>query len=286
MTAETGAADAESALMLLRVSQQRFDLGRAAWPALDLPFEAFQRYFLKHATAAELPLEDHAGDMYLACACACGDPRSFVALEGLCAGVVARAVKSIDSSPVFVEEVLQTTRERLLVGEHGEPGKIAQYAGRASLASWLCAVAVRAAITLRRRKGEQGHEPFKEEKDARLSRGGPEFEYLRARYQHTFEDSVRVAIKQLPAKQRLLLRLNLVDGMGIDTIAAVYQVGRSTAARWLQGARNALLREARREVCAQLRLTSTELDSLAIDMRSDLQVSVLSLLAADAGTDE
>jgi RNA polymerase sigma-70 factor (ECF subfamily) len=256
-----------------------FEVGRARWPQLALEFDAFNRYFARHARGAVPPCHEHSADMYLACACGSGIDGALAAFECTLLGDMARAVASIDSSGAFIEEILQATRERLFVSRGGQPGKIANYAGRASLRSWLCAVAVRSAISWRRRKGEQRHKPFAAEADRRLAHGGPEFEYLRARYKVVFEDAVRSAVKQLPAKERMLLRLHFVDGMSIDKLGTVYRVGRSTAARWLASARRVLLEKARQELHTRLRLTSTELDGLAAEMRSQLEVSLVPLLA-------
>jgi RNA polymerase sigma-70 factor (ECF subfamily) len=264
---------------VLAAAQRAFELGRAAWPKLALEFDTFNRYFARHAKAAALPRDVHAADMYLACACGYGIDGALAAFERTVVSIMARAVASIDSSGAFVEEVLQATREQLFVRRSGHPGKIVDYAGRSSLKSWLCAVAVRSAISRRRRKGEQRHKAFAADEDRRLAQGGPEFDYLRGRYKGVFEDAVRSAIKQLSAKERMLLRLHLADGMSIDKLALVYKVGRSTAARWLASARGTLLARARADLCAKLGFASSELDSLAADLRSQLEVSVLKLLA-------
>jgi RNA polymerase sigma-70 factor (ECF subfamily) len=264
---------------LLPAAERAFELGRAVWPKLALEFDAFNRYFARHAQAAVLPRDVHAADMYLACACGYGVEGALAAFERTVVGNMARAVASIDSSGAFIEEILQTTREQLFVRRDGAPGKIVDYAGRASLRSWLCAVAVRSAISRRRCKGEQPHKAFAANEDGRLARGGPEFEYLRGRYKGVFEEAVRSAIQQLPAKERMLLRLHLVDGMSIDKLGVVYRVGRSTAARWLASARRVLFERSRQELHARLRLTSTELDSLATEIRSQIEVSIVPLLA-------
>jgi RNA polymerase sigma-70 factor (ECF subfamily) len=266
---------------LCSAAKRQFDAGRAAWPSIALEFEAFERYFARHATVEIPPGELHASDMYLACACSYGIASALAELEGTFRNDVARAVASIDSSHAFVEDTLQATRERLLTGKG--PSKIADYAGRSSLRSWLCAVAVRWAIGQRRRKREQHHEPFNTEHDMRLVSKGPDFEYLRRRYKSVFEQAVRTAVDRLPAKQRLLLRLNLVDGMSVDKLGTVYRVGRSTAARWLATARQELLEGVRRHLRHELRVTSAELDSLGADLRSQLDVSLHKLLARTNG---
>lgn len=254
-----------------------FDAGKATWPNVDLSLDDFARYFSAHA-ASDAPPETHAADMYLACACSLGNDAALVALERGALADVARAVATIDSSEAFVQEILQATRERLLVRAGGAPSKMAEYGGRASLRSWLSAVAVRWAIGVRRRKAEQRHEAFDADRDERLARATPELEYLRGRYKAAFETALHRAIGALPPKERMLLRLNVVDGLSVDKLATLYNVGRSTAARWLAAARTALLEEAREALRRELGLSASEIDSLAADLRSQLDVSLLRLL--------
>jgi RNA polymerase sigma-70 factor (ECF subfamily) len=257
-----------------------FELGRAAWPQILLEFDAFCRYFGRHA-AAGIPPDDRAADMFLACACGEGVAAALSALESAHSRDVARAIASIDSCPTFVEETLQAMRERLFTRCGPDPGKIADYGGRASLRSWLRTVSVRAAISIRRRKAEQRHELLAEPGDERIARGGPEFEYLLARYKQVFESAVQRALERLSPKERMLLRLTVIEGMSIDQLSVAYHVGRSTAARWIAGARAALFEKARREVHEQVLMTSSELDSLAVTLQSQLDVSVLDLLRCE-----
>jgi RNA polymerase sigma-70 factor, ECF subfamily len=263
---------------LAELTRQRFEVGRAVWPDLVLEFEVFEPYFHRHSLATRPPCEEYAPDMYLACACGQAIDGAIAALERTLVSDMARALGSIDSSHEFVEEMLQATRERLFVGKGVGAGKILEYGGRASLRSWLCAVAVRVAISHKRRKVEQRHRSFDTRADRRLGNGGPELDYLRRRYKHSFEDAVRSAIQSLTPRDRMLLRLNVLDGMSIDRLGTTYRVGRSTAARWLANARRTLFERTRRELQTKLRLTSTEIDALAADMQSQLDVSVGRLL--------
>jgi RNA polymerase sigma-70 factor (ECF subfamily) len=269
-TASTASGDA---------AKLRFARCRAAWPQFDLAYDEFERHVALHVGSEGHLAEAHAEDLYLACACASGNDGALAAFERTFAVDMERAVASIHSSRAFVEETLQVLRERLFVSKNGRPGRIADYAGRASLKTWLIAVTVRSAISLRRRKGEQPHQAFVHGDDRRLVERGPEQEFLLRQYKGAFEDAVRVALTRLPAKQRMLLRLNLVDGMSIDKLGIAYRVGRATAARWLASARRELLEQARAELCTKLGIASAELDSLAADIRSRIDVSVLRLLA-------
>jgi RNA polymerase sigma-70 factor (ECF subfamily) len=284
VTDDASAQEADAPATLRADARRSFETGRSQWPGFVVDYVAFERHFLRHAASGTPSTVVHAADMYLAYACAEGQEEALGMLERVLASDVARAVASVETSPAFVDDILQATREHLLVRRNGQPGKIVEYGGRASLKSWLCTVAVRLAIRRRRRKGEQRHEELSEERDKGLARGGPEFEYLRGRYKHVFEDAVRLAIGRLQPKERLLLRLNVVNGMSIDDMAAMYKVGRSTAARWLANARDALFESARRDLRARLHLSAEELESLAGDLRSEVEVSVLRLLARSGGS--
>ncbi len=261
------------------VARRLFEIGRAAWPDLVLEIGAIDGYVACHSARGVTPATSYAADVYLACACACGVDGALQAFERIFAEPLARAVASIDPSRTFVEEVVQEVRVRLFVPTDGGPGKIAEYGGRASLRSWLGAVGARSAISLRRRQARRTRACIEEHRNAQRILGGPESDYLRRRYKGAFEDAVRAALARLAPKERLLLRLNTVDGLSIDRIGAIYRVSRSTAARWLATARGALLEEARRELRARCSLTSTEIDSLAAEIRSQLEVSMRTLLS-------
>src|SRR5947209_904462 len=63
-------------------------------------------------------------------------------------------VARVGREPSFVEEVRQTVREKLLVAAADAPPRIVEYTGRGALAAWLRIIAVRAALNLRRRRGD------------------------------------------------------------------------------------------------------------------------------------
>jgi RNA polymerase sigma-70 factor (ECF subfamily) len=215
--------------------------------------------------------------MYLAFACAERHAEALRALDPMLRAAVERAVARIDPSPSFADEVTQAMREKLILSR---PPKIADYAGRATLRSWLATGAVRTALNLRRRKGDApSARAVLGSSDAPLQRE-PELEYLRERYKDQFANAVRDALAALPARERALLRLHLGERASVDKLAAIYHVGRSTAARWLAAARARLVEETRSRLCERLRLTDSEYRSLAALVRSDVEVSVVRLLEA------
>jgi RNA polymerase sigma-70 factor (ECF subfamily) len=258
-----------------------FDAGRQAWPGVRLDAAAFARHLGGLATiASALPPAALAADVYLACACASGAPPAVAAFDRSFSSTIARAVARIDASPAFVEDARQTILEVLLVAAPGAAPRIAEYGGRAPLRVWLHAVAVRAALNLRRRKPDQPHDPLGDEAPE-IAGEDPELGYLRSRYKAEFEGAVRTAMGRLSPGERALLRRHLVDGASIDVLAAEHGIGRSTAARRLAGARGALREHTRAELTSRLGLTRSAMDSLAGLLRSRLEVSATGLLAED-----
>ena len=158
----------------------------------------------------------------------------------------------------------------------GDPPKITDYAGRAPLASWLKTAAVRAALNLRRAKGDQAHESLSA---ALVAGSGPDVALVRAKYRGELEAALQAALEALPERERTLLTLSVRDGMSIDALAEKFNVGRSSAARWLVAARELLTRETRRMLMERLGLTPSELDSVAVEVRSEVHVSIVRLLA-------
>jgi RNA polymerase sigma-70 factor (ECF subfamily) len=62
----------------------------------------------------------------------------------------------------------------------------------------------------------------------------------------------------------------VIDGLGIDQIAAIYHVHRATAARQLNQARAALVEATRERMRAALRISEPELESILRMIMSDV----------------
>ena len=63
--------------------------------------------------------------------------------------VVAAAVRRIDSSAAFADDVYQLVVERLFVTAGDEPPRILSYGGRGPLRGWVAVAAQRIALSLR-----------------------------------------------------------------------------------------------------------------------------------------
>lgn len=260
---------------------ERLEIGRRAWPALAVDDAAFVRHLARHTKNGELPPVAHVADLYLACACAQGVSGAVDRLEELYAASLLRVVARFAGAAAGPDDVLQAVREHVLVARDAREPRIADYAGQAPLKSWLAAAAARTAISMGRRKGDRLASPL----DSGVAEIGesvePELALLRARHKGHVETALREALAGLSTKNRALLRLSVRDGLSIDRLAAIYGIGRSTAARWVEAARAALLDATREELRKLVALTDSEMDDLTAAVRSDLNVSIVRLLATE-----
>jgi RNA polymerase sigma-70 factor (ECF subfamily) len=259
--------------------------GRQAWPTVPLAEEDFLRHVAERLPPAEDPAKVlagvHAADLYLACACARGERSAHAALERHVLPKAAASVARVRGAGVEPAEVLQRLRERLLVPEAGgRPPRVADYEGGGPLVAWLRAAAVRTALNLQRAEGRRA----RVEEDAE---GGPlaevaemdvELGYLRRRHREDFQAALTEALAALPARERTVLRLHVVEGLSLERIGAMYRTHKSTVSRWVSRAREEVLAGARQRLAERLRLSAGELRSLMRAVDGELDLSLPSLL--------
>jgi RNA polymerase sigma-70 factor (ECF subfamily) len=166
----------------------------------------------------------------------------------------------------------------VLVADAGREPRIAAYSGRGALGKWLQVVTLNAVINLRnqRRPVEEG---VSERSLPLVSMGDPELGFIKERYRDQFLEAFREAIAGLPSEPRNLLRLHFVDGATLDQMAATFHLHRATIARRIADARGAILESARRRLADRLNVAGPDLDSLLRLMRSQLDLSLSTLLA-------
>jgi len=248
----------------------------AAWPGLraiePAAFRAYVAARAPDAALASLPL----ADLYLACACAAGDPAALAAFEDQYLREVAIAAAKLRAAPGVLDEARQVVRNLLFVGE--SPA-IASYAGRGDLRGWVRVVAMREVMRLCDRDRREVVTGDEELLDALSPASDPELEQLKVAYRVEFASAFRDAVLGLTPRERTLLRHQVIDGLGVEAIGKLYKVHHSTAARWLVKAREAVLDGTRDRLAAKLRLTEAEVDSVLRLIRSRIDVSIEKLLA-------
>jgi RNA polymerase sigma-70 factor (ECF subfamily) len=247
---------------------------KATWPGVAVDDTAFVGYVGARVTSSIDAI--HATDLWLALACANGDGGACELFDRQMIARLRPVLGQFGLSADELDETLQKLRAKLLVGD-GDGPRIVDYSGRADLRMWLRTIAVRAAIDLRR-----GHRDAQADDDELAAQPGiaddPELIHLRDRYRDELAAAVTTAIRELDARDRLLLKYHYLDGLTVDRIGAMYTIHRATAARWVAAARETLATHTQRILIDKLRVTPSELRSIARLVESMLDLSMRRLL--------
>lgn len=195
-------------------------------------------------------------DIALAQACAAGDEEALARFDK---HVIKRVQKELvrrfghDSA----EEFIQQTRTRLLVAVPGTSPKIATYKGTAPLSAWVRTVAIRIAIDATDTAPTVGLT-----EDLSLS---PDLELKEQarRFAPYFEQAFRTAVKLLTRRERVALRMLMIDKLSNEKIAAVFHVHPSSMSRLLAQARGHIRENTFIELQKLLGMSKTSVASVA-----------------------
>lgn len=253
--------------------------GRAAWSkGFHLEDEVFVRCIAVRVGTEPDPVEAlqglHVADLWLACACACGDPSALAAFDRQYLRPVQAAIAVRDGGSA--DEVAQLLRERLLVGapDHAQPPRIARYEGRGPLAGWLRVAAARVLIDLKRAQAARRVAAD----TAAPAPSDPELEILRRSYGEVVHAAIEASLSALAPREAAVLRLAYLEGMTTEEIGAAYGSSRRTVKRWLAAARDKVLEETRRRVAERIPASDTQIASVIRLVQHDLDVSIARLL--------
>jgi RNA polymerase sigma-70 factor (ECF subfamily) len=216
-------------------------------------------------------------DVELARACAAGDARAIAEVERRFGPDLDRALARLRLDAALAAEIRQSVREKLFVGKGGGPPGIASYEGKGPLGAFLRAVVVHAAMSAKRaqRKDHDGDSVLR---DA-AAVDDPELAEIRRRYGASFKQAFADALAELEPRDRNVLRLVYVEGLGVEQVALAYGVHRVSVSRWLADARAHLHSRTRALLRERLSLSATELASVARLCLSQIDVSLDRLLA-------
>ena len=210
----------------------------------------------------------HLEDLLLAQACLAQDAGALAELEGRVPQVI-RAMRH-RASVTEQEELAQQLLIRLLVPLDKAPAKLLLYAGRGALNGYMRVVALNLLI--------RAQAPGPDASDGALA-GLPDLAnwesgVLRADQQVQFREAFRRAVMTLTARQRSLLRLNLLDGLSIDELAPLYGAHRSSVARWLAEAKDLLDSQTRKLLGELLKLDFSGIEQLLTATQAGFQLSL------------
>ncbi len=249
----------------------------STWPSVALPLERYLAHLAKriegrHAESAERVIATMpAPDLYLAAACADGDDAAVAAFRDALVPSLRQALGKLAMPAATLDDAVQRVLMMLFVGDAPQ---IRNYAGRGSLRSWLRSIGVR---TARRMLGqEHAVAPGGDDELAALPAAvrDPELEMLRVRYRDQVRRAFAAAFQELEERQRNILRQYHIDGLTIDQLAALYHVNRATTARWVAGARLAIVKATRAQLIEHAGVPPADVDSVIRLVRSQLDLSV------------
>src|SRR3954451_1226940 len=119
-----------------------YEAGRNAFPAIDLPREAFLRFAESRAqTWAGNP--ERAADLYLACACVERIPAAGAHFLATFGTRIPNYLGRLGRTRDVLNEVRQIFPPRCIVGDGAPPPALTTYSATGSLEGWLRATAVR-----------------------------------------------------------------------------------------------------------------------------------------------
>jgi RNA polymerase sigma-70 factor, ECF subfamily len=252
----------------------------AAWPSVSLSIERYVAHLAKRIVDRDSEPAERvinalpAADLYLAAACADGDQAAVATFRDALVPSLRQALGKLAMPASTLDEAVQRVLVMVFVGDAPQ---IRNYAGRGSLRSWLRSIGVR---TARRMLGVEhaaagGGDSELNELPAAVR--DPELELLRVRYRDDVRRAFAAAFQQLDERQRNILRQYHIDGLTIDQLAALYHVNRATTARWVAGARLAIVKATRAQLIEHAGVPPADVDSVIRLVRSQLDLSVREL---------
>jgi RNA polymerase sigma-70 factor (ECF subfamily) len=248
--------------------------GRRRWPGVVLPETALAQHGVGHSIP-EQAVRERGEDLFLATACAAGDPVAIGAFEREFLPHVRSFVGRMALTDEMVDELRQELRVKLLVDR---PPRIATYKGAGPLGAWVRVAAVRIGLTLLGAAERNQARPAETLAEALIDGVVPEAELTRARVGPLLAAAVEAAIVALDDRDKAVLRFHYVEGLNVDAIGAIYRVHRATAARWLVDIRQRLLRAVQNRLVTDLRVSDAEVHSLVGAVGDELHLSISRIL--------
>jgi RNA polymerase sigma-70 factor (ECF subfamily) len=257
--------------------------GRAAHPGLELADETFVRhlgYVVARDRAGGPSLDDLCiEDLFLACACLARTPRAAKAFDAHCASAIRSAVARLAPSESARDEIVQRARDTLLVGASDAPPKLALYLGTGPLARWVATTGQRLALVELRAGRAEGRARDGLAKEP-APPGDPELAYLKQQYRGEFETTLTALVAKLGERDRVFLRLSLIEGMSAERIGKMYGMSRATAQRRIEDVREKIADGMRQVMAERLALSGSGVGSVAGLVASQLDVSLSRILRA------
>jgi RNA polymerase sigma-70 factor (ECF subfamily) len=287
----SGVDTAAYAAQLQAWSVMALERGREAWPELVVTEDELARIAALHLAGASdraerQPLDApealdrlDAAELYLATACARGDALALLRFRRRYFDPLAPCLRRMGLGDAQRDDLWQTLCERLLVATESALPRIVRYAGGGELSGLVRIAATRVALNWRdREKRQASGDDWLEVLPAAGS--DPELHFMKQRHRLELKEELQSALGTLSARERMVLRLHLVEQLGIDSIARVCSVHRATVARWIARSKETLAARVRDRLIARWQIDEGSLPAFKSLLDSQLDLSLERLLAA------
>ena len=214
----------------------------------------------------------------LVVACLAKDPAAREEFARRYRPVIRAAAMRVLKDAATADDVVQELMLRLLDGTPSSPPRLSTYSGKGSIEGWLRVVAAREAVHVFRVPSVEKKSGALDDNLAEGSHASPELHALQARCRPVLTETLRAVLKSLPDRDRSVLRLAVVEGVGIEALARMFNVHRTTMTRWVQDARDLAMSRARTELAKELRLSEQEIESYIRFAREEIDTSFSSAL--------
>lgn len=253
--------------------------GQARWPDVELTSLHWQTWLLAAGSSPTDP-RPRALELFLTVASGHGDAAAIAHLQrDHLAPVLAALRRRGTLAAAQHDDAVARLSARLWVAAPPRAPAILDYQGLGPLRVWLHVVARRALLTAYRDHARASPTVADDTVVAALvSDDSPGASVVAADSRAHVKAAYADAVSTLEARQRVLLRMHICDRVGLDALAATYQVNRVTIARWLDRARRELAAQVHARLSATLGLAPSEVESLLRAARDDFELSVERLL--------
>ncbi len=252
---------------------------REAWNDLNVPAETFARFLSERRIDLNVVTTQIVQDLYLACACAHGIKGAISSFSARFRPLIVTIARRFDESPAFADEVQQHMNETLFVATEGHERKIGQYTGDGPLTGFVGTSARRTAMRMAASASRfQGEDALARQFSAVHDQ---ETEMLKAHYGDLFNGAISIALRKLAPRDRLILRLNLIERVSTTKLATTYGVSQPTVSRWIQRAADQIFSTVKEMLCDELKIDTNDLHSLLALVRSQIDFTL-----SKSGTDD
>ncbi|MEM6989955.1 MAG: hypothetical protein AAF721_05645, partial [Myxococcota bacterium] len=202
-----------------------FVAGRRVHPDVDVTEPEFAAALGAAVVAGSDWASVDAGEVFVAAGCAHGRREALHNFETLYLSGLPRVLARLGLDDAAVADAIQAAREKLLVAPpSGGPIRVVRYAGRGQLKALVRVVATRAAVDIQRRAVRQQEVPAEHLSAVLIASTDPEALAAGADKADTFRAAFERAVAELPAADRMALRLYVLQGVGIDGVAKAWGI--------------------------------------------------------------